>query len=159
MDYKDKYSKYKNKYMKLCIKLGGGGKKLKNNLYDKDKHKDKDKRMSKKYVENVSEPWFTLISLGLKTIEGRKNKGRFEEMEVGDIIDWNNKDFNPRNVLTKITKKTVYNTFQEYLEKEGLQKCLPGINTIEDGLSVYFKYFTEEDEKKYGVVAIGLELI
>ena len=46
------------------------------------------------YIENVSEPWFTLISLGLKTVEGRKNKGRFKDMQVGEIIEWTNKDFN-----------------------------------------------------------------
>jgi hypothetical protein len=31
-----------------------------------------------KYLETLSEPWITLISLGLKTLEGRKNKGRFK---------------------------------------------------------------------------------
>lgn len=117
------------------------------------------KMESKKYIENVSEPWFSLISLGLKTVEGRKNKGRFKEMNVNDVIEWTNNDFKPRSVLTKITKKKEYNTFKEYLETEGLNKCLPGIPNIEHGLSVYFKYFTKEDEEQFGVVAIGLELI
>jgi len=40
------------------------------------------------YTENVSEPWFSLISLGLKTVEGRKNKGRFATMKPGQIIKW-----------------------------------------------------------------------
>jgi ASC-1-like (ASCH) protein len=31
--------------------------------------------------------------------------------------------------------------------------------SLEHGLSVYFKYFTKEDETKYGVIAIHLELI
>ena len=44
-------------------------------------------------MEYLSEPWFTLISLGLKTVEGRKNKGRFKEMKVGDIVEWTNDDF------------------------------------------------------------------
>ena len=65
---------------------------------------------------------------------------------------------NPRTIRTIITKKNIYNTFKEYLETEELSKCLPGILNIEDGLSIYFKYFTKEDEKTYGVVAIGLEL-
>jgi ASC-1-like (ASCH) protein len=107
----------------------------------------------------LSEPWFSLISLGLKTIEGRKNKGRFKDMQVGEIIEWTNEDFLKRSILTKITKKAVYKTFEEYLTNEGLDKCLPGIPSLEHGLSVYFKYFTKEDEKEFGVVAIGLELI
>ena len=80
-------------------------------------------------------------------------------MKVGDIVEWTNNDFKPRSILTKITKKVEYNTFKEYLETEGLNKCLPGIPNIEYGLSVYFKYFTKEDEEQFGVVAIGLELI
>ena len=78
-------------------------------------------------------------------------------MNVGDIIEWKNSDFGERSFLTKIIGKSVYNTFEEYLETEGLDKCLPGIDTMEEGLNVYFKYFTKEDEEQYGVVAIQLE--
>lgn len=111
------------------------------------------------YKESLSEPWFSLISLGLKIVEGRRNKGRFHDMKVGDIVEWTNDDFLPRSVFTKITGKKYYKTFKEYLEKEGLQNCLPGMPDIEHGLSVYFKYYTKEDEKKYGVVAIHFELL
>jgi ASC-1-like (ASCH) protein len=115
--------------------------------------------MEPKYIENLSEPWFSLIKLGLKTVEGRKNKGRFQEMKIGDIVEWTNKDFKPRSVKTIIKDKIEYKTFEEYLNKERLDKCLPGISDIETGLSVYFNYFTKEDEANYGVIAIRLELI
>lgn len=109
--------------------------------------------------EHLSEPWFSLISLGLKTIEGRKNKGKFKEMCIGDTIEWVNDDFMPRSVMTRIIGKNVYSTFKEYLEAEGLENCLPGIPDITHGLSVYYKYYTPEDEADYGVIAIKLELI
>ena len=111
------------------------------------------------YVEHLSEPWFSLISLGLKKVEGRKNKGKFKEMKVGEVIEWINTDFKERSIKTKINKKIKYNTFKEYLKKEGLQKCLPGIPSLSHGLSVYFKYYSKEDEKKYGVIALQLELV
>ena len=111
------------------------------------------------YKQHLSEPWFTLISLGLKTVEGRKNKGIFKDLEKGDIIEWFNNDFIERKIKTKVVSKKTYNTFKEYLNQEGLEKCLPGINNIDDGLSVYFKYYTKDDEKKFGVVAIRLELL
>ena len=116
-------------------------------------------KMDIKYIEHLSEPWFSLISLGLKTVEGRKNKGKFKEMKVGDIIQWTNDDFDNRTVLTKLIKKVEYDTFAEYLNNEGLENCLPGMPSLEHGLSVYFKYFTKEDEKEFGVIAIHLELI
>lgn len=148
MDYRNKYTKYMEKYLQLknINNQLGGGKNLNNKKYKVISNKNNIKMNVKKYTENVSEPWFTLILLGLKIIEGRKNKGRFKEMKVGEIIEWTNNDFVPRSVLTKITKKKEYSTFREYLETEGLNNCLPGITNIEDGLNVYFKYFTKEDE-------------
>ena len=155
MDHK--YIKYKNKYLFLKNeenKIGGVKKMKKKNNNNKLTNK-----MDGKYILHLSEPWFTLISLGLKTVEGRKNKGLFKEMKVGDIIEWTNEDFDKRTVLTKITKKVEYNTFAEYLNNEGLENCLPGMTSLEHGLSVYFKYFTKQEEKEFGVIAIHLELI
>ena len=38
------------------------------------------------YKKHLSEPWFSLIKLKLKTVEGRLNKGDFSKMLVGDNI-------------------------------------------------------------------------
>jgi ASC-1-like (ASCH) protein len=93
--------------------------------------KKRTNKMEPKYVENLSEPWFTLIQLGLKTVEGRKNKGIFKEIKVGDIIEWKNDNFKPRSFLTQITGKAEYPNFKTYLETEGLEKCLPNMeNTV-----------------------------
>ncbi len=123
--------------------------------------KKRTNKMEPKYVEHLSEPWFTLIQLGLKTAEGRRNKGIFKEMKVGDIIEWKNDDFKPRSFLTQITGKAEYPNFKTYLETEGLEKCLPNMEKygIEHGLSVYYKYYTKEDEKAFGVVAIRMKVI
>ena len=145
MDYKDKYIKYKTKYLELYNKIGG------------KRHINNGNR---KYSISLKEPWFSLIMRGLKTVEGRKNKGIFQQMQVGDIVEWTNNNNNTsRSVKTRITGKAVYPSFREYLETEGLDKCLPGISEMDDGLSVYYKYFTKEEEKEYGVVAIRLKLV
>jgi len=124
---------------------------------------NKDYNMSSQtiYREHLSEPWFTLVSLGLKTCEGRLHKNRFREFKEGDIIQWINDDFGlERRCFTKIiTYVKVYGTFEEYLNDKGLEKCLPGMPNLEHGLGVYFKYFTKEDEKKYGVVSFELEKV
>ena len=126
-NYKDKYIKYKKKYMAL---KGG-----------------------ETYHMNVQEPWFTFIKNGDKTVEGRLNKGRFAELKVGDIIIWQ------QECQVKISYIKKYDSFKEMLEEEGLDKVLPGIKTIDDGVKVYRKFYTEEDENKFGVLAIGLMLL
>ena len=88
------------------------------------------------YKKNLSEPWFSLIKLKIKTCEGRLNKGDFMKMKQGDYIQ-----------------------FEEYLKKEKLELCLPGINKIEEGLSIYYKYYNKEDEKLHKITAIRLSLL
>lgn len=153
MSFQHKYEKYKTKYLNLLNQTGG--KKTKRKRVQNRENNE----IVPKYSEHLSEPWFTLISLGLKTVEGRKNKGKFKEMQIGDVIEWKNSDFKERKILTRLVGKGEYSTFEEYLQTEGLDKCLPGMPTLEHGLSVYFKYFTKEEEKEFGVVAIRLELI
>ena len=178
MDYKLKYIKYKTKY----LEQDGGRRKSKkklnnaisinnsNSIINNSNSKNIINSIKPDYTESILEPWFSLILLGLKTVEGRRNKGKFKEMKVGDIIQWNNFNFMPRSVLTKITGKHIYPTFKEYLETEGLDKCLPGMEKLgseklgidkglEHGLSIYYKYFTKEDEKEFGVVAIRMTVI
>ena len=128
----------------------------------KTKKKTKKKIKMTDYKEHLSEPWFSLMNLGLKTVEGRKNKGKWKDMKIGEIIEWYNLDFLERKFTTRVIGKSTYSTFREYLENEGLDRCLPGINPdygMEHALSVYYKYFTKEDELEYGVVAIRLEKI
>ncbi len=110
--------------------------------------------------EHLSEPWFTLISLGLKTCEGRLHKHRFKKYKIGDIIKWWNNDFDKGRVcFTKIINVNLYKTFEEYLIDKGLKNCLPGMPNLEHGLDVYLRYFKKEDETKYGVVSFELEII
>tara|TARA_Y100000590_G_C15534482_1_gene944469 strand:- start:48 stop:395 length:348 start_codon:yes stop_codon:yes gene_type:complete len=112
------------------------------------------------YKKNVSEPWFSLIKLGLKKCEGRLNKGDFSKMKKGDKITFINNEFGfQRDFSVKITSIHNYDTFNDYLKKETLEKCLPGINTIEEGTQIYYKYYTKNDEISYKIIAIRMKVI
>jgi ASC-1-like (ASCH) protein len=103
---------------------------------------------------NVSEPWFTLIRPGLKKVEGRLNKGKFSKINPGDTIIFTNNVIGPDVKFEKEIKNiTYYDNFQTYLENETLEKCLPGINTIEDGLKIYYNFYTKNDELEYKIIA------
>jgi len=143
---------YKKLYLKYKLKYKSTKKILNNKIVGGKKNKPN-------YTEHVSEPWFSFIKIGLKTVEGRLNKGRFEEMKVGQIVEWKNNDFSERTVLTKIIAKNKYASFAEYLNKEKLRKCLPGFDTNKEGVDVYYKYYSKEKEEQYGIVAIHLELL
>ena len=52
-----------------------------------------------KYTKHLSEPWFTLIKLGIKTCEGRLNKGDFSNMKVNDTIEFLMKIFRTKEIF------------------------------------------------------------
>lgn len=109
------------------------------------------------HTKNLSEPWFTLIQLGIKKSEGRLNKGSFSKMKKGDIIIFENSElgFN-RSYHVKITSIKKYDTFENFIKKEKLENCLPGIDTIENGIKVYRKYYSEKDEKDHKIIALRI---
>jgi WD40 repeat protein len=45
------------------------------------------------------------------------------------------------------------------IESEGLERVLPGVSSLKEGVDVYRQFYTEEDEKVYGVVAITIEFL
>jgi ASC-1-like (ASCH) protein len=80
-------------------------------------------------------------------------------MKKGDYILFTNNEFNfPRSFLCKITSIHNYDSFEKYLKSETLEKCLPGIDSLEQGVSIYHKYYTKEDEAKYKIKAFRLKI-
>ena len=81
-------------------------------------------------------------------------------LNKGDILNITNNELGfERKYEIKITSIHKYNTFSEYLEKEKVENCLPGIDTIEEGVKVYYKYYSKIDEEKYKIVAIRFRLV
>lgn len=101
--------------------------------------------------KHVSEPWFSYLLYGEKVVEGRLGRPEFRSLMVDDMITFYNED---REVTFSITRVMIYRSFSEMLIMEGLSRVLPGIYTLEGGISIYRQYFTPEDEELYGVVAI-----
>jgi ASC-1-like (ASCH) protein len=115
---------------------------------------------------NVSEPWYSLIQAGTKSVEGRLAKSRFAEIQAGELIRWTNEELKNndgklmlREVITKVSAVTYYPDFEKYLAAERLKNCLPGVRTIKDGVAVYHKFYPKEERQKYKVMAIQLNVL
>lgn len=106
--------------------------------------------------KNVQEPWFSHIKSGKKKVEGRLNKSWVSTLQKIDRIIWADADSQFSTIVEDLKH---YGSFKEMLEKEGIQNVLPGIDTIEDGVQIYRKFYSEADEKKFGVIGIHLKLL
>ncbi|WP_297417768.1 ASCH domain-containing protein [Thermococcus sp.] len=91
------------------------------------------------------------IAEGGKKIEGRLYDEKRQKIRPGDTIIFENR------LMCVVKDIRVYSSFGEMLEKEGLENVLPGVESIEEGVRVYRRFYSEERERKYGVAAIEVE--
>ena len=108
------------------------------------------------HQKNLSEPFWTQVANGYKTVEGRLNSGKSLNLRAGDYVIWSNEK--DKIVKTRITEIVRYSSFEEMIRREKLSQVLPGVRKISEGVSIYRKIYSEEDEKQYGVLAIRLAL-
>ena len=106
----------------------------------------------KKININVQEPYYSCIINGSKTIEGRLNKGKFATIEKGDIVLLGEKE-----IPFLVAEKTIYDTFEQMIYFEGIKNVMPDKKDTAEVLKVYYKYYTPEQENKFGVVAIKIK--
>ena len=107
-------------------------------------------------TKNVSEPWFSLIALRKKTVEGRLRKGDFADVAPGQRFVWTNDELGfERSFKTTVKSVKEYATFRAYLSGEGLARCLPapGVTSVRKGVEVYRRFYDAKTEREHGVVA------
>jgi len=109
---------------------------------------------SGEFIINIKQPWFNLITAKKKIVEGRLNKGFFANLKINDTIIFTHKKLKTKMIIKSINK---YNNFKEMIEEEGLSNVMPGIKSIDEAVGLYRQYYTQDDEKKYGVLAINLK--
>ncbi|CAL0324059.1 unnamed protein product [Lupinus luteus] len=97
---------------------------------------------------HVQEPFFSQLKDGLKTIEGRCASGKYRRIELGNLILVN------KSVVFEVQGLRKYPTFSDMLKTESLEKVLPGVESVEEGVKVYRRFYTEEKEQENGVLAI-----
>jgi ASC-1-like (ASCH) protein len=110
------------------------------------------------YKNHRLEPWFGYLKSGQKSIEGRLKRGKYAMIQVGDRMEVNNEDESDI-VAVEVMGVREYLSFKAMLLSEPIDKVLPGISDINEALSIYRRFYSEDEEKKFGVVAIEIRLL
>lgn len=103
------------------------------------------------YDISVQEPWFTHIRDGQKTIEGRLMRGRFAAIRPGDIIRFASE---MQLCEVRVTHVEAYYSFWTMLWSKGIDRCLPGLTSLWDGVGIYRKFYSVWEEVSHGAIAI-----
>lgn len=108
----------------------------------------------------IDEPYFSLIKSGKKPVEGRKNSPTWSKIKPGDLIEIECSGKESFTVLvTGITKYISEDPLHDYLVGETLDRCLPGIKTIDEGKKIYLQWSTKEEIIKCGMMGIQVKVI
>lgn len=103
---------------------------------------------------------FEMIKSGKKTIELRLNDEKRRRLKIGDEIEFENTDDSTQVIKTKVLNLYRFCSFDELYKSLPLLKC----GYTSDDVSTAHPsdmdcYYSDEQQKKYGVVGIEIELI
>lgn len=98
--------------------------------------------------------WFQQIKDGHKMYEGRVYDSKRRKIQINDYIVFTNED-NDEKIIKKVKELHIFSSFEEMLNHISLSLILPGILSVEEGISIYHNIpLYKENALIYGVVAI-----
>ncbi len=93
---------------------------------------------------------FEKIKEGTKTIEIRLNDEKRQLLQVGDEIEFTSLQNPEQTVVTEVIELLPFSNFQELFSQLPPNEYGGGVS------SDMYKYYTQEDEKRFGVLGIKL---
>ena len=107
------------------------------------------------YQMKLKDNPFRRISEGRKTIEIRLYDEKRRLVQPDDYIEFTNME-DGKKIKTKVIKLHLFNSFKELFDK--FDNSYLGHDEKVDYKRMY-DYYTEEEEKEYGVVGIEIKLV
>lgn len=110
---------------------------------------------------SLSDPWFDHVKNGTKKFEGRRFYKNLLHFQPNDFIIFRPSNGNNEICIKKIFQIHKFATFEvalaHYNRLGRMNEILPGIDTIEQGVKIYFKYVSLATQIKDGVCLIELD--
>ena len=100
---------------------------------------------------------FKEVVNGKKEIESRLYDEKRQKVNVGDQIEFICKDDSSKKVLTKVKAIYLYNSFEELFSDFSPERF--GGNSKQGLIEEVNKFYSKEEQQKYNVVAIKIELV
>lgn len=109
------------------------------------------------YLMHLNERPFELIKSGKKTVEMRLNDRKRKYIDIGDTIIFDND--NHETLMVRVVERNVYESFDELYAAYKDKTVLGYLEGEKADPSDMSEYYTEDRIKKYGALALTIELI
>lgn len=111
------------------------------------------------HIMKLQPEYYNYILNGTKRIELRLNDEKRKSIKLGDIIKFYKepelKDF----IETKVIGLLKYNSFEEMVKDYNVDILSDKSMTKKELINVLEQFYTKENQQKYGVLGIRIELI
>ena len=106
----------------------------------------------------LNEKAFSNIKSGIKKFELRLYDERRKNINLGDSIIFHNLSNLDDTISVKVLALLRYPTFADFFKDIDFKLCGTA-NSLEEKIERVHTFYTIEQEKKYGILAIKIELI
>ena len=103
--------------------------------------------------------YFDMIKAGTKIYEGRLNDEKRQLIDVGDVITFKREPELSESFNAVVKDLVYFDSFEEMANTLPLPKVGFETETPDEVVAVYHQFYSTEDEAKYGVVAIKVEVL
>ena len=100
---------------------------------------------------------FEIIKMGIKDIEVRLNDEKRRNLKIGDTLIFYKRPLDDEFIVKKVKSLEYYNTFDELVNNYEMKRLYLKGYTKEMYLKEMERFYTKEEQSKYGVVAIIFE--
>ena len=100
--------------------------------------------------KELSEPYFTMVENGTKTVE---------VIIKGDKFYFYCKEDVNKKIKVEVTDVAIYENFESLLKNEKIKNVLPDVKTIEERVKFYTDSYCKEKEGRFGVLAIHIKKV
>lgn len=110
------------------------------------------------YQMGLQEKYFNDIKYGTKKIEMRLNDEKRKLLNIGDTLYFLLEPDRKKKIKSKIVNLIRYNNFEEAINDIQIDYLASIDDSKEDYINDLNKYYSREDQDKYGVLAIEVEM-
>lgn len=111
------------------------------------------------FIMKLKPEFFDLIKSGKKEYEVRLNDEKRQKVSVGDRIIFKKEPDLFDGVIVTVEQVKRFNSFYKMAEMLSLKSLGFPDKNAEEIAEMYHKIYSEEDEKKYGVVVFKIKLV
>ncbi len=111
------------------------------------------------YEMKLQPDFYNYMLNGTKRIEIRLNGEKRKYIKVGDKIKFYKEPNLEEYFLTEVVEILKFNDFREMIDNLKIEELADEILTKDELLSTLEKYYTKEQQEKYGTLGIRIKLI